>query len=304
MNEPNTRKPRRWWIGVSVVILLGASWLAMRGWNPRSSQAFYRGNALPLNCGHRGASGLGVENTMSSFVAAVTAGAQCIEFDVMLTKDKKVVVFHDHRLEQRLYAEGTVKQMTWAQLQQVDVSDYLLQHQPFRSPNVSHRPARIPLLRDVFAWFKKHPHVLLNVEIKTNTAKGDGLEEALASLIKEFGYEKRVMVSSFNPFALGRFAKLMPSIRRGLIYAEDTAIYLRRLWLARFAKPDALHPNHEMVTPAYMKWAQTKGLPIHVWTVNRREDMRRMLELGVQMIITDYPDRLAEEKATFRKTSR
>ncbi|TNE45070.1 MAG: hypothetical protein EP343_27760 [Deltaproteobacteria bacterium] len=304
MNEPQTRKPRRWWIGVFVVILLGVGWLAMRGLNPRSSQAFYKGNALPLNCGHRGASGLGVENTIPSFDAAIKAGAQCVEFDVMLTKDKKVVVFHDHRLEQRLYAEGTVKQMTWAQLQQVDVSDYILQHQPLRSETKSNRPARIPLLRDVFAWFKKHPKVLLNIEIKTNKAKGDGLEEALASLIKEFGYQERVLVSSFNPFALGRFAKLLPSIRRGLIYSEDTAIYLRRLWFARLAKPDALHPNHTMVTPAYMRWAEAKGLPVHVWTVNRREDMRRMLELGVQMIITDFPNRLAEEKAAFQKAAR
>ena len=127
------------------------------------------------------------------------------------------------------------------------------------------------------------------------------MEEALAGLIKEYKLESRVMVSSFNPFALGRFAKVMPSIRRGQIYSQDIAIYLRRLWLAGVSKPDALHPDHSMVDKTYMKWAKKNGFPVHVWTVNQRSDMRRMLELGVQMIITDFPDRLAEETAAFQK---
>lgn len=230
---------------------------------------------------------------MHAFQAATQAKVQVVEFDVMLSRDNHVVVFHDHNLHKRLYAEGVVKQMTLAQLRQVDVSPYWQEHHPVRRVPKAFRPSRIPTLDEVLEYYKEHPSVILNIELKTNKAKGDGLEALVARAIRKFGVSQRTMVSSFNPLALWRFRGLMPDVPRGLIYAEDTAIYLRRLWLIHLAQPDALHPNFEMVTSEYMAWARKRGFVVNVWTVNKEEDMRRMIDLGVNMVITDYPDRLS-----------
>ena len=102
----------------------------------------------------------------------------------------------------------------------------------------------------------------------------------------------QVIVSSFNPFALRRLKKADPRIETGLLYALDLPIYLSRAWLRPWAKPNAMHPEHVMVNAGYMRWAHAKKYPVNVWTVNEPEDMRRMIELGVNAIITDQPDQL------------
>ncbi len=286
-----TRWSRRWWLW-AFVLLLVVGWIMLGLWKPRFPKHLYQQKSKSLSCAHRGGSALAPENTMHAFKAATQCKSQVVEFDVMLSSDNHVVVFHDHHLQKRLYAEGTVKKMTLAQLRQVDVSSYWKEQHPGKPLPPVFRASRIPTLDEVFQYYQKHPDMILNIELKTNKAKGDGLEELVAKAIRRFGLAKRSIVSSFNPFALWRFRMLMPEVPRGLIYAQDTAIYLRRLWLIDLAQPDALHPDFHMVDKAYMAWAKQRGFAVNVWTVNKEEDMRRMIKLGVDMIITDHPDRL------------
>lgn len=290
------KKPRlrRWFFGLFLVLLVlgGGLWMKMQ-WKPRSIESLVSlSGRRPLLVGHRGAAALAPENTLPSFQAAQDAGADGVEFDVMMTKDKHLVVFHDYKLEKRLPLRGTIREMTLAEIQKVDLSAYLKlrwKDKPLPPPFLG---AQAPTLDALFAFYKNHPKVLLNIELKNEDIRDQGHEAATVALIKKYGYEKRVIASSFNPFSVRRFRHLAPEIPVGLIYDKTLAIYLRRLWLAGIAKPDALHPNFRMVNEAYMTWARNHGFSVNVWTVNEPDDIRRMIKLGVDMIISDYPDRL------------
>lgn len=281
------------WLATSLLFAI-VGWMMFGLWRPRFPKALYHQKSLPLNCGHRGAAGLAPENTLLAFQAATRVRAHCVEFDVMLSKDKQVVVFHDLLIHKRLFAQGQVNRMTVGQLKQIDVSSYFLEHRMLSPVPKAFHAARIPTLEEVFRYYQAFPDVWLNIELKSNQARNDGLETSVAALVQQFRYEHRVMVSSFNPFSLGRFAKIMPDIPRGLIYSPENPIYLRQLWFLRIAKPDTLNPKHTLINEAYMAWAHRHGYAVHTWTVNDEEEMRRLIGLGVQMIITDYPDRLAK----------
>jgi glycerophosphoryl diester phosphodiesterase len=134
--------------------------------------------------------------------------------------------------------------------------------------------------------------LLVNIEMKSFAMGNDGMAEQVAKIIQERRLYDQVIVSSFNPFALRQLKKADAHIETGLLYAPDLPIYLSRAWLRPWAKPDALHPEHVMVDVAYMQRARRQKCPVNVWTVNKEADMRRMIELGVNAIITDYPDRL------------
>jgi glycerophosphoryl diester phosphodiesterase len=246
--------------------------------------------------GHRGAAALAPENTLQAMKAAKKAGAHGVEFDVVLTRDKQIAVFHDLKLEKRLQdKKGSISSMTLAELRKVDLTPYLAERRPDLKPMPAiYKQAKVPTLDELFAWYKKHPTVILNIELKSRDVSDKGLEKAVWSLIQKYGYEKRVLISSFNPFALYRFRKLAPQILRGLIYGPKTPIYIRQRWFAWLAQPDALHPDHILVDAAYMNWARKKGFAVHPWTVNDRGKMQRLKALGVGLLITDYPNRAIE----------
>ena len=105
--------------------------------------------------------------------------------------------------------------------------------------------------------------------------------------------EKRVLFSSFNPFVVRAVKRLAPDIPAGLLYEEDLSIYLRRAWLAPFIPHEARHPSFPMVTEASVEWCHTRGLRVNTWTVDEPAEMRRLIALGVDGIITDRPDLLA-----------
>jgi len=102
------------------------------------------------------------------------------------------------------------------------------------------------------------------------------------------------MVSSFNPFALYRMSLLKPRLPRGLLYADNLPLYLRRAWLRPIARPTALHPVWKMIDERFVKWARGKRYQINTWTVDDPEGMRRLIALGVDAIMTNKPDVLRE----------
>jgi glycerophosphoryl diester phosphodiesterase len=100
------------------------------------------------------------------------------------------------------------------------------------------------------------------------------------------------VLSSFNPFALRRAKQAGPEIECAFLTAPDLAGWMRWGLTRRVSRADAIHPEFPMVDEAYMAWAKARRLPVRVWTVNEAADMRRMIALGVDTIITDAPDQL------------
>lgn len=236
----------------------------------------------PLNFGHRGASKVAPENTLASFQKAREVGADGVELDVMLCADGEVVVIHDSDVERTTDGHGRIQHLTLGQIKALDAGARF--GPPFAGE-------RVPTLREVAAWAQSD--MLLNIELKSLSVRGDGLEEKVIAIIREYGLEGRVVLSSFSPLALWRVRHLAPDLNTGLLYAGDLPIFLRRAWLRPLARPTALHPHYRMVSDAYLLWARHKGYRVNVWTPDQILDLQRLIDQRVDAIISNRPDVLA-----------
>lgn len=232
----------------------------------------------PLVLGHRGASAYAPENTLASFNLAFEMGADGIELDVTLARDGVPVVIHDDTVDRTTNGQGAIKSMTLAEVKQLDAS---FKFEKFRGE-------KIPTLAEVLKSVGKRG--IVNIELKSATLQTDGIEAATLAVIEETGTAEHVLISSFNPFALYRMAQLDPRLPRGLLYADDMPLYLRRAWLRPLAQPTAMHPKHTMVTDRLVAWAHRKGYKVNVWTVDDPGEAKHLADLGVDSVMTNKPD--------------
>lgn len=248
---------------------------------------FYEGR--PLVFGHRGAREAAPENTMAAFQEALAMGADGIELDVMLSSDGVPVVCHDASLERTTNGSGSVSQHTLAELRALDAGSHF-------APEFAGEP--IPTLAQVLDAFGDS--LRINIELKTTSRRDDGLEAEASDLVASRGLTSTVVYSSFNPLSLWRARRYGPRIPRGLLYSADLPIPLRLAWFAPLLGLQAVHPSRKMVDAAYMRWARRRGYRVNVWTVNAPDEMDRLLDLDVDMLITDRPD-LARELVNRRR---
>jgi len=249
-------------------------------WRPDPLTGLF-GDRMVINLGHRGAPEVAPENTLPSFLAALEQGAQGVELDVMLSKDGEIMVIHDPHLEKTTTGSGLVSEYTLAELKQLDAG--ALFGEPFIGTT-------IPTLQEVIDSLPST--ALINIEIKGQRIFTDGLERAVVNVVAEKGLLDRVIVSSFNPVSLLRVKWADSRIPIALLYSPDLPVYLSEGWLIPVIRPEVLHPRYDMVDEAYMKWARNKGYRVNVWTVNEAAEIKRLLDLRVDGIITDRPDLL------------
>jgi glycerophosphoryl diester phosphodiesterase len=220
---------------------------------------------------------------MTAFEKAAVLGADGIEFDVHLSADGVPVVIHDFAVDATTDSSGRVAEMDLAQIKQLDAGSYF---------DPAFAGEHIPTLEEVLQAFGNQ--LLLNIELKSTSPRDNGLEQAVLTLVKQHDLGSRVLLSSFNPFSLRRAKKIAPHVRAGLLYAPDLPIFLSRAWLAPLFPHEARHPEHTMVDARYMAWARRHGYRVNVWTVDDPDEMRRLIDLGVDGIITNVPDVLRD----------
>lgn len=242
-----------------------------------SGAEFYKGR--PLVFGHRGARQAAPENTLAAFRKAHEMGADGIELDVMLSADGVPVVIHDSTVDRTTNGSGRVRELTLDQLRELDAGGRF-------ASQFSGEP--IPTLAEVLDAFGSA--LRINIELKSASTGDDGLEARVVELLRARSLGRSIVFSSFNPLSLWRAKRLAPEIRRGLLYAPDMPVYLSRAWAAPFLGLDAVHPEGRMVDAGYVRWAHGKGYHVNVWTVNEPPEMLRLIELGVDVLITDRPD--------------
>ncbi|MFP4623643.1 MAG: glycerophosphodiester phosphodiesterase [Gemmatimonadota bacterium] len=249
----------------------------------------------PLLIGHRGAAGLAPENTMPSFRAAVEEWAvDMIELDVRATADGECVVIHDATVDRTTDGTGPVAAMTLAELRCLDAGhgfrDDAGQH-PFRGRGVV-----VPTFDEVLSAF---PRTRFTVEIKIGT-----VQEPLEAVIRKHGAADRVVVAGMEHRDQAHFADYegatSASSRTVRAFVVLHRLHLARLWPRTadvFQVPER-HPwdagpgeGTRIVTRRFVRDAARRGVPVHVWTVNGEADMRRLLDWGVDGLITDRPDR-------------
>jgi glycerophosphoryl diester phosphodiesterase len=250
----------------------------------------------PVNVAHRGASTLAPENTIEAFRLAVEAGAGGLELDVHMTRDGHIVVIHDATVDRTTNGSGAVSEMTLDELRRFDAGHN------FSPDGGSTRPYRgrgvwVPTLGEVIEEF---PGVTVNIEIKAGTS---GIEETVLGILRDANALGRALVVSTPHAIVKRFRKISSGhISTGASRWEIGVFYiLSRLRLERLVRPayDALqvpllHRGILVVTPRFIRAAQARGVRVDVWTINQAEEMRRLLDLGVDVIMTDRPGTLAE----------
>lgn len=217
---------------------------------------------------HRGASGYENENTMAAFQKAIDMGADGIELDVQLSKDGEMVVIHDETIDRTTSGTGYVRDYTYAELWEISNHE-------------------IPTLRDVYELFQP-TKLEINVELKTGIFFYEGMDLKVIGLTEEMGMEDRIIYSSFNHLTIQNIRKIRPEARTGLLYADG---FLGMPAYGEKMGVEALHPAlFNLQYPDFMKECKEKGLRIHVWTVNQKEHMEMMVNMGIDAIITNYPD--------------
>lgn len=234
------------------------------------------------NYAHRGASGNYPENTMLAFQKALEAGCEGIEFDVQLTRDGELVIIHDETVDRTSNGTGWVRDMTYEELCQLDFSYKWSGQLPFQ---------KIPTLREYFELVKDLD-IVSNIELKTGVYEYPGIEAAVYALIKEYGLEKKVVVSSFNHLSVLRMKALDPAIECGFL--SEAWLLEAGSYVSRYGVED-FHPHFAMLTDTMVAELRAHNVGINTWTVNDPEDIRRMIHFKVDGIISNYPERVTRE---------
>jgi glycerophosphoryl diester phosphodiesterase len=241
-----------------------------------------------LVCGHRGASGYAPENTFAAFQKALEQGASWVEFDVQLSADGVPIILHDDTLERTTDKGGSRRptELTLAELKELDAGAWF-------SPE--YKGEKIPTLDEVLVKFGSK--LGLNIEIKSKVGfeTDNKIEEKIAEAVKRFGLYDTVVVSSFDPLRLAALHAYDSEIPIGALYtgrAQDYPPGFDAFKLPEITGAKAMHPHFKVIDAAYVEKTRSLGLAVNTWTVNEPEDMQRLVGLGINMIITNYPDRL------------
>lgn len=241
---------------------------------------------------HRGGAGEWPAETKFAFTEAVKIGVDVLEMDVHLTKDQHLVLMHDQTVDATTNGRGSIGQLTLAQLKKLDAG-YRWTNDgktfPFRKKRIT-----IPTLKEIFETF---PKMRMIIEMKSSSLSP---VKALNALIREHGMTDRVLVASASDLFLEEFRKLSPGVATSMS-APELAHFLLTKTLPEAdtpqRKPDALQlkeriPFIQLLNKTVVDRAHGLNLPVHAFTVNRTADMKRMIDAGVDGIITDYPSRL------------
>ena len=230
---------------------------------------------------HRGAGGwdkqYAPENTMPAFELAAEMGADGIELDVQLTSDGQLVVCHDETIDRTSNGKGAIKTYTLAELRQYD----------FCSVHPEFGFVQIPTLAEVLTFMQQND-LELNIELKTGLTYYDEIEQRTAALVHDYGLDERVIYSSFNYYSLQKLRFHCPEARIGILYANPC--YIQVPEDTRRIQAEAVHPAAASVTANYVRHCHAHGIRVNVWTANRPEDIRKLMDLQVDAIITDCPD--------------
>lgn len=234
------------------------------------------------NYAHRGFSGAYPENTLLAFQKALDAGCEGIEFDVQLTKDGVPVIIHDESILRTSGRPGLVREMTYPELCQVDFCAGFAGQFGFQ---------RIPTLREYLELVQDRD-ILSNIELKTGIYEYPGIEQVVFDLLREYHMEQRVVISSFNHHSVLRMKALDPALLCGFL--SETWILEAGQYVAGHGV-ECYHPRFSMLTDAETADLKAHGVAINTWTVNEEQDIRRMIALEVDGIISNYPDRVAAQ---------
>ncbi|RMD93302.1 MAG: glycerophosphodiester phosphodiesterase [Calditrichaeota bacterium] len=232
-----------------------------------------------LNFAHRGFTAEAPENSLAAFKAAMDLGVDGIEFDVRTCRSGELVVFHDPTLSRMTNGRGFVKNKTLEELKQLRLKNK-------RDLTVE----TIPTLEEVLDLVQGK--LILNVEIKNKGLPKDHIEQKVVDVLQRYGLKYKTILSSFNPIVIRRLKKIDPNLITGLLLDKNFTVRLSEIPLSRFSGAKAIHLEQSLARPRILRKIQNLGFYCVVWNVNDAQEMERLIQTGVQVIITDKPDLL------------
>lgn len=271
---------------------------------PRTIDAFLdldRADRRPVVIAHRGFSGEAPENTLVAVRRAIEIGADMVEVDVTLTSDGHVILLHDETLERTTEGAGRALDTPLEAIRKLDAGSWFAEE-------FAGEP--VPTLEEFLALVKGK--ILVNLEIKSEAVgdddlakPGGGIARKVAEAVAAHGMVDQVIVSSFDPRPLAHLRDLadeeggegaVPRLFTASLYAHELPAHQgkRPSEITAAVGASAFHVGARHVDAETIRDAHEHGLPVAVYTVNRKRNLRRLLALGVDAIFTDRPDRMLE----------
>ncbi len=242
-----------------------ASWPLMMG----AFSAWNHDWSLPVVQAHRGYHQQSIpENSMESLAAAKDKGYQMAEIDVQITRDRVPVVYHDFSLRNRYRLNVNVSELSYSDLIRIGT---------------------FAKLSDVLTTENKPD--FLNIEIKSKNFYQFPIEDAVVELINQHQCADRVMISSFNPWALLRVKFIDRQLTRALLVTDEPEIwnfyYLKRMWTVPLVEPHVLNIRYSMFNSNLISKLKKFNVLTSAWTVNDLDTAKSLVALGVNSIISD-----------------
>ncbi len=246
-------------------------------WKPEVSPLFKKGETIII--GHRGAPLIAHENTLESFNKAFKANLKGVELDIQLTKDEKIIIFHDLKIK----TNNTILKKI-SSLNYLDISSIAKKN-----------GFQIPLLKDLIRILPNN--VFLNIEIKSMKIFNFKLEKKIIKLLTENDILNRVIISSFNPFLLNRIKKNNSKIITAFLWTNQNSPLLINspLWVW-FCKPDGFHIDFKYMDTKIINWVKNKKMTLLSYTINNKRDYLWAKKMDLHGIFTDNPYLLSKNK--------
>jgi glycerophosphoryl diester phosphodiesterase len=255
-------------------------------WAAALAPALAQGATASLVAAHRGGAMLWPENSLLAFRKAVDLGADYLEFDVHLSRDGEVVVIHDPTLDRTTTGTGPVGERTLAELKTLRLKD--------RGGVVTEEA--IPTLDEVAAVAAKgRRRMLLEIKVDGERRRYPGIEEKVAAILDRHGMSAATVVMAFERETWRRMRALRPDIAAGALYSPGTlrsmgSTLSHELEAAREAGVGVVGLHQDLVDANMVTAVRRAGMTLGVWTVNTPDALRRFIDLGVAIVITDRPD--------------
>lgn len=243
----------------------------------------------PKVIAHRGASGCAPEITLEAYRIALEMNCDGVELDVQMLQDGTLVAFHDSEVTRTTNGSGLISEHTMESIKKLDAGSWFNKANPEKA-RPEYVGLQVPILQEIFDLLKDSPLELF-IEIKSPELYPANFEAAILEIVCSNHLENRTRFLSFSSSSLQKIKTLNPAMHTTLLaYTTNPD----PITAAREAGANELGILHKIATPAMIESAHKCNLLFSVWTVDLPEDMQHMIDLGVDCITSNYPDRLLQ----------
>jgi glycerophosphoryl diester phosphodiesterase len=262
------------------------------------ASAYYRSAGRPLVIAHQGGDGIRPGDTMAAFENAARIGADVLEMDAHITRDRQIVLMHDENVDRTTDGTGLIEDKTLAELLQLDAA-YKWSNDGGKTYPYRGQGIRVPTLDEVF---EEYPNMRYVIEIKFTQ---NPIDKPLCDLIRKHNIQDQVVIASFHDEAMQRFRTTCPEVATSASRGEVTKfVLLGKVFLSGLVTPayESIQPPYDakesmnipVMTKRFIREAHAKNLAVEPWTVDDPGLMKQYIQWGVDGIMTNRPDLMIE----------